>query len=98
VWKKSDQEKAERRIAVFTGRASADECLQTFGEILYEMKLWSRLDGPEDLVLHNHAVDLLNSMGLKYVVNTKKRNNMRFEIDFPQAEVLDEQTRDQRRT
>ena len=96
-WNRETQEKAERRIAVFTGRGSPEECLETFGELLFEMKLWSKLNDPEEVVLHNHAVDILESMGLKYVVNTKRPNSMRFEIDFPEQEVLDEVPRDQRR-
>ena len=83
--------------AVFQGRASHDDCLLTFGELLYDLKLWEDLKSPEDLVLHNFAVGLLRQMGLTYIINPKKGQLIRFEIAYPEPGEMSEETRDMRR-
>ena len=76
----------EELVATFTGRASPEMAMECFGWLMGKLKLWAKLDGSEDVALHNTALDILAIMRAGPTVNLKDLGKLTLVIEHEQSE------------
>jgi hypothetical protein len=90
LFKKSPQQAEEPMgpvlVAVFSGRGSPEMCQQTFGWLMQKLKLWGTLKTPEDVALHNAALEIFAEMRALPAVNLKQLEKLTLVIEMARPE------------
>ena len=90
LFKKSPQQAEEPMgpvlVAVFSGRGSPEMCQQTFGWLMQKLKLWGTLKTPEDVALHNAALEIFAEMRAQPAINLKELEKLTLVIEYEKPE------------
>ena len=73
-------------VATFSGRASPEMAMESFGWLMQKLKLWGKLCGAEDVALHNAALEIIAEMRADPAVNLKDLGKITFVIEHERPE------------
>ena len=88
-FQKKSSTMGEQLVAVFSGRQGlpAEMSLEVFGWLMMKLKLWEQLKTPEDVALHNVALDILKEMRASPSLGLRHPEKIIFSIEYERPEV-----------
>jgi len=73
-------------VATFQGRASPEMAGEVFGWLMAKLKFWQKLETPEDVALHNVALEIVKEMRASQSVNLKNLDQLTLVIEHERPE------------